>query len=124
MRTPPTPPDTAPHLPRLLKRAEFQAAAGHGRRFRSSVLTIQVLDRVDAPGVRLGLTASRKVGTAVERNRARRKLREAAREALAGAAAHADIVLVARPETIGAPYLDLVRDIRLALTKARPQKPR
>ncbi len=90
-------------------------------------MTIQVLDReADAPiaGLRVGLTASRKVGTAVERNRARRRLREAAREALAGVAADADIVIVARPETIRAPYLTLVRDIRLALSKARPQKPR
>jgi ribonuclease P protein component len=111
----------------LKKRAEFQAATGHGRRFRSSAITVQVLDRdADAPvtGLRLGLTASRKVGTAVERNRARRRLREAAREALAGVAANADMVIVARPETIGAPYLSLVRDIQLALSKARPQKPR
>jgi ribonuclease P protein component len=114
---------SAPRLIHLTKRSEFQAAAGNGRRFRSSALAIQVLDRPDdGEGIRIGLTASRKAGNAVKRNRIRRRLRAAAREAFATATADRDIVAVARPETISAGYGELVRSFRDALTKARPQR--
>ena len=114
---------SAPRLQRLTKRAQFQAAAGDGRRFRSSHLTVQVLDRSDdIPGVRIGLTASRKAGLATKRNRIRRRLRAAAREAFAGAHECADVVAVARTEVLGASYAELVRTLRNALTKARPQR--
>ena len=114
---------SAPRLVHLTKRSEFQAAAGNGRRFRSSVLAIQVLDRPDdGAGIRIGLTASRKTGNAVKRNRIRRRLRAAAREAYAACATDRDIVAVARPETISAGYGELVRSFRDALTKARPQR--
>jgi YidC/Oxa1 family membrane protein insertase len=120
---------SAPRLSRLLKRSQFQAAAGDGRRFRSSEMTVQVRDREIAaegsgnePGIRIGLTASRKVGNAVKRNRIRRRLRAAAREAFAGCSQNADVVAVARTETITAPYEQLVRTLHNALTKARPQR--
>jgi ribonuclease P protein component len=114
---------SAPRLSRLTKRAEFQAAAGDGRRFRSSCLTVQVLDREeDGAGIRVGLTASRKTGKATKRNRIRRRLRAAAREAYAGATMAADVVVVARAEAIDAPYADLVRSLAEALHKARKAK--
>jgi ribonuclease P protein component len=114
---------SAPRLTRLIKRAQFQAAAGDGRRFRSSEMSVQVLDREDGEdGIRIGLTASRKAGNAVKRNRIRRRLRAAAREAFAGCSQQADVVAVARPETISAPYDQLVRTLHNALTKARPQR--
>jgi ribonuclease P protein component len=114
---------SAPRLQRLTKRAQFQAAAGDGRRFRSSHLTVQVLDRTeDGLGVRVGLTASRKAGLATKRNRIRRRLRAAAREAFAGAPESADVVAVARTEVLSASYDELVRTLRNALTKARPQR--
>ncbi len=114
---------SAPRLQRLTKRAQFQAAAGNGRRFRSSHLMVQVLDRSDDTlGVRVGLTASRKAGLATKRNRIRRRLRAAAREAFAGSHESADVVAVARTEVLTAPYDELVRTLRNALTKARPQR--
>lgn len=114
---------SAPRLIRLIKRAQFQAAAGDGRRFRSSEMSVQVLDRDEGePGIRIGLTASRKAGNAVQRNRIRRRLRAAAREAFAGCEQRADVVAIARPETISAPYDQLVRSLHNALTKARPQR--
>ena len=70
----------------------------------------------DAP--RVGYTASRKVGGAVARNRAKRRLRAAAEEILAaeGRAAH-DYVLIARSETVRRPYALLKDDLSRALKR-------
>lgn len=73
-------------------------------------------DTLDA--VRVGFTASRKVGNAVARNRARRRLRAAAAEVLpALGQAGTDYVLVARKATLGRRYEDLVRDLHEALIR-------
>lgn len=118
-------------LARLTQRSEFLAAADHGRRFRSSAFTAQILDREvpdvaggDAPnGLRLGLTASRKTGNSVKRNRIRRRLRAAAALALAEQTARpCDVVVVARPETLTADFATLVQDLSVAIVRARPQK--
>ncbi|WP_332685487.1 ribonuclease P protein component [Bosea sp. (in: a-proteobacteria)] len=111
-------------IARLTQRKDFLAAAEHGRRFRSPVFTVQVNDaRRAAPeaGLRLGLTASRKVGGAVERNRIRRRLRAAAKIALAGQVDRScDVVVVARPETLIADFRAMVADLSVALDRARP----
>ncbi len=114
---------SASKLTRLTKRAEFQAAAGDGRRFRSSAMTVQVLDREpDGQRVRIGLTASRKTGHATERNRIRRRLRAAAREAFAQEQAAIDVVAVARAEVLTTSFAELVRSLASAPAKARPQR--
>jgi ribonuclease P protein component len=115
-------------LARLTQRKEFLAAAEHGRRFRSSALSVQVLDRpvgddADDTGLRLGLTASRKVGNAVKRNRIRRRLRAAAALALADKAGQpSDLVIVARPETLSASFPTLVAEVALAFARAKPAR--
>jgi ribonuclease P protein component len=122
----------AMRLARLTQRKEFLAAAEHGRRFRSSAFTVQVLDAPPPAatgadghdGLRLGLTASRKVGNAVKRNRIRRRLRAAAGIALAEQAGRAcDVVIVARPETLAADFQLLVAELSVALDRARPARP-
>jgi len=66
--------------------------------------------------VRVGFTASRKVGNAVLRNRAKRRLRAAASAVLARAGRKGtDYVLIARAGTGERPYAELVRDLEGAL---------
>jgi ribonuclease P protein component len=66
--------------------------------------------------VRVGFTASRKVGNAVLRNRAKRRLRAAAATVLArDGRKGTDYVLIARADTGERPYAELVRDLEAAL---------
>ena len=114
-------------LARLTQRKEFLAAADHGRRFRSSTFLVQVRDAApeeERDGLKVGLTASRKTGNAVKRNRIRRRLRAAAALALRDQTHRpCDVVIVARAETIGADFQSLVADLSVAIDRARPQKP-
>ena len=126
-----------PSLRRLRKRPEFLRVARARRRWATPGLILQVRRRQaddtpraapdDGPeAIGVGFTASRKVGKAVERNRARRRLRAVAREVLptAGAPGH-DYVLIARAGTLGRPYMELSKDLKTALARvsAEPREP-
>jgi ribonuclease P protein component len=105
---------------RLKNRADFLRAA-RGVRRSTAGLTLE-LCLTPAPasdGLRVGFTASRKVGNAVARNRAKRRLRAAAAALLPlhGRAGH-DYVLVARTATLTRPFADLLTDLTGALAAA------
>jgi ribonuclease P protein component len=80
---------------------------------------IQRLDRQDGvTAVRLGFTATRKVGNAVHRNRAKRRLREAARAMVPLlAVSGSDYVFIARMGTADRPWDRLLDDVKSALTR-------
>lgn len=74
--------------------------------------------------MRVGFTASRKVGNAVARNRARRRLRAAAAQILpVHAAAGHDYVVVARHETLQRPFGDLLGDLAAGLKRLGVYRP-
>ena len=101
----------------MAKRADFLKAAS-ARRQGTGGFLLQARDRADGDtAVRVGFTASKKIGNAVLRNRAKRRLRALAREVLAPRALPGwDYVLVARPEaTVSRPYADLRADLLQAL---------
>ena len=93
--------------------------AAKGRKAATHGLVLQALSRDDQSGARIGFTVTKKVGNAVVRNRARRRLKEAARLELAERPlAGVDLVLIGRDGTGGREFSDLRDDFRRALRKA------
>ena len=116
-------PPMAP-LPRLTRRAEFLRVAAARRKYVAPGLILQAaagaLPMPAEASWRVGFTASRKVGNAVKRNRARRRLKALAREVLVHEAAPGyDYVLIARAETATRDYAALRKDMRFALKRLR-----
>jgi len=107
---------------RLKKRADFLRAQ-KGIRRRSAGLTLEICATPEPAAksghFRVGFTASRKVGDAVRRNRAKRRLRAAARAILPQQAlACTDYVLIARPDTLTRRYDELLKDLAQTLAAA------
>lgn len=114
----PVPPAVSSCRPTVLKkRADFLRAAS-ARRQGAPGLLLQGRDRQDGTeGVRVGFTCSKKIGNAVTRNRAKRRLRAAAQAVLPGAARPGwDYVLVGRPgSTVERDFALLLEDLAGAL---------
>ncbi|HEY4077068.1 MAG TPA: ribonuclease P protein component [Rhizomicrobium sp.] len=108
-------------MERLKKRADFLRAARGIRRVEGAVTleTCATPDEASSPGARIGFTASKKIGNAVARNRAKRRLRAAASQLvpLLGRGGH-DYVLVARGSAVARPFPALLSDIVTALKSA------
>jgi ribonuclease P protein component len=108
---------------RLLRRGEFLAAA-KGKRASSSLLTLQCIETAPDAGPRLGLTVTKKAGGAVERNRMRRRLRQAVRQIAPVAARPGhDYVIVARHELLGAKFDQLLAELETAFRRVHSAKP-
>ncbi len=107
-------------LVRLTKRSQFLFIRGGSKTIRESVI-VEARRRALTGAIGIGLTASKKVGNAVIRNRARRRLREAARSLLpALGVAGVDYVLVARQTTAAIPWPRLLDDLQNALIRLAP----
>lgn len=82
----------------LTKNSDFRRAYARGKSYVSPVVVVYVLkNRVRAR--RVGITTSKKIGNAVQRNRSRRVIREAYRELAPSVKKGYDLVLVARGRT-------------------------
>lgn len=108
----------------LKKRSEFQRVRG-GAKWSGRGFLAEGRDRPITEthaGVRFGFTVSKKVGIAVERNRIRRRLKEALRLMPVGSAPTTmDIVIVARRAALDMEFAALANDLQTALK--RLQKP-
>ncbi len=112
---------TAP-IARLKQRAEFLRVAGTRRKWAMPGLVLQAAksDAAEAApgGIRVGFTASRRVGSAVARNRARRRLRAVVGRVMADRATRGqDYVVIARRETLTRAFAHLVDDLETALDR-------
>ncbi len=83
---------------RLTRSGDFDRVFRHGRSYAARELVLYVFPREERATPRLGLSVSRKVGGAVERNRVKRVLREAFAQESERLAAGTDAVIVARQE--------------------------
>jgi ribonuclease P protein component len=104
-------------MDRMKRRQEFVAAAKAAYAAKPGLI-VQARDRGDEAPPRVGFTATKKIGNAVVRNRAKRRLREVARLVLTASARRGhDYVLIGRAATGEKPFASLIEDLNSALQR-------
>jgi ribonuclease P protein component len=104
-------------MDRLRQRADFLAVAD-GARVSSAAFTLQSRPRDDSGPIRVGFTVTKKNGTATERNRIRRRLREVVKRTdIVALRPHHDYVLVGRRAALARDFAALLDDFRTALKR-------
>jgi ribonuclease P protein component len=112
-------------MDRLRQRADFLAVA-NGARVGSAAFVVQSRRRDDDGPVRVGFTVTKKNGTATERNRIRRRLRELVnRLDVITMRPHSDYVLVGRRAALNRDFATMLDDLRAALHRLarQPKRP-
>ncbi|GAC1337390.1 MAG: ribonuclease P protein component [Bradyrhizobium sp.] len=111
-------------MDRLRQRADFLAVA-NGARANSVAFVVQARRRDDDGPVRVGFTVTRKNGTATERNRIRRRLRELVKRLdVISMRPHSDYVLVGRRAALTCDFATMLDDLRSALHRLERQSTR
>jgi ribonuclease P protein component len=114
--------ETPLRLEHLTKRPQFLAAAKGLSSARGAVLCQMLARCDDQPTIRIGFTATKRLGGAVVRNRAKRRLRQAARQVLSVLGKPgADYVFIARQGAATRPWERLVEDMQRALLSLAPK---
>jgi ribonuclease P protein component len=104
-------------MDRLRRRADFLAAAS-GPRMVSPAFVVQSRRRDDTGPIRVGFTVTRKVGTATERNRVRRRLRELVKRVdVISMRPHHDYVIVGRRAALERGFAAMLEDLHTALRR-------
>jgi len=120
-----------PKTKRLLRHADFQQVYQQGRRQFTGNMTVFFLRRSadgadDSCSVRVGLTVGKVLGNAVERNRIKRRMREAVRGSWLAESASVDVVFNPRKSVLQLPFGELraevERCLKLAMQRAREAK--
>src|SRR5271166_2605011 len=104
-----------PKSQRLLKHADFQRVYQNGRRQFTGNMTVFFLRRADEAGRRVGFTVGKVLGGAVERNRIKRRMREAVRLATPTRDGPVDVVFNPRKSVLGLPFAELLSEVTRAL---------
>jgi ribonuclease P protein component len=104
-----------PRAARLLKHADFRRVYEQGRRHFSANLTAFYVVQAGSVGPRVGFTVSRALGGAVDRNRMKRRLREATREAWNEFSSAVDVVVNPKKTVLTAEFAVLVEEMRKSL---------
>jgi ribonuclease P protein component len=107
---------------RVRRRREFQRVFDLSLRTKGRYLTLLVAPNSEGT-CRLGIVASRKLGDAVRRNRAKRLIREVFRHTALPAGQGVDVVVIPRRELFDAEYSSLESDFRVALKRCAARLP-
>jgi ribonuclease P protein component len=104
-------------MDRLRQRADFLAVA-NGARANSAAFVVQGRQRDDDGPIRVGFTVTKKNGTATERNRIRRRLRELVKRLdVIPMRPHHDYVLVGRRAALHRDFATMLDDLRQAVLR-------
>jgi ribonuclease P protein component len=112
-------------MDRLRQRADFLAVA-NGARASSAAFVVQSRRRDDDGPIRVGFTVTKKNGTATERNRIRRRLRQLVKLLdVISMRPHSDYVLVGRRAALTRDFATMLEDLRSALHRLdrQPMRP-
>lgn len=101
---------------RLTDSPEFERVYKKGTAYRGKLLSVHAFPG-NSGSARLGLSVSKKVGNAVQRNSVKRRLREVFRSKLPYIQGETDFVISARPAAADASYDDLAEEFEIALRK-------
>jgi ribonuclease P protein component len=108
-------------MDRLRQRADFLAVA-NGARINSAAFVLQSRRRDDDGPIRVGFTVTKKNGTATERNRIRRRLRQLVKRLdVISMGPHSDYVLVGRRAALNRDFTTMLDDLRSALHRLERQ---
>jgi ribonuclease P protein component len=101
-------------------RADFLRMAARGQKFARPGFVLQAMVTEPGTPLRIGYTATKKIGNAVARSRARRRLREAARLTLGRRALTGlELVLICRQDTHKRPFAELCAELDRAVQSVR-----
>jgi ribonuclease P protein component len=104
-----------PKSRRLLRHSDFERVYKQGTRHFATHMTVFYLRRDgELRGLRVGFTVSRLLGGAVQRNRMKRRLREAVRLAVVPADVAVDVVINPKRSLLGAGFADVQKEIARA----------
>ena len=103
-----------PASARLLKHADFERVYKQGRRHFSPHMTVFFLPRPQGKGLRVGFTAGRMLGGAVQRNRIKRRMREAVRLHRGQTTVPADVVINPKKSVLIAEFTVLSQEVERA----------
>ena len=107
-------------LETLKKRSDFLRVASTRKKWITPAMVIQISEAIndDDSKIEVGFTASKKVGNAVARSRAKRRMREVAKKVLIGCGSEKyAYVLIARQEILVCSFDQLIRDLKWALKR-------
>ena len=117
-----------PRSLRLLRHADFERVYKEGRRHFSAHMTVFYLRRAQAGGLRIGFTVGRVLGGAVERNRIKRRLREAVRLRPITSSAPVDVVINPKKSVLKLDFAELLGEVGQAFAviqqKLEPKSPK